>query len=167
MTRSLKGERRFDFDDAVALSNLIKQPLDEIAKHLGYKLEPRGVEIVGKITGDGRISTVSGRKGELSEVLGLPGGAQAYIAETRGTPLEAYDGAIVVVAEPAKNVPVPPDAFGRLCIVEADGQMVPLIGTLGKAPQRGSVALSIFGTGEQITLHRLHRAAIVLAITFA
>lgn len=165
LTRSLKGERRFDLDDVVKLANTLKVPLDEVAKRLGYVFEARGIPIVGKVTGDGKVSQVTSRKGGFIATSDFPLDAVAYVAETEGSPLSPYNGATFVTASGAG--PAAPDVVGRLCIVEADEHLVPMLGILGKAASRGAVTLTIFGTGETFTLKTVHRASIVLAILFA
>lgn len=164
LTRSLKGERRFDLDDVVKLANTLKVPLDEVARRLGYIFEARGTPIVGKVTGDGKVSQVTSRKGGFVATSDFPLDAVAYVAETEGSALAPYHGATFVTA--SGTGPAAPDVIGRLCIVEADDYLVPMLGLLGKAPSRGAVSLTVFGTGETFTLKAVHRASIVLAILF-
>lgn len=167
ITRSLKGERTFDGTDIAHLASVLQVSTDEIHRRLGHEVAARGVAVAGRVTGDARVSTVAARKGARIRALELPAGCEAYVAETKGTPLAAYDGASFVVAPMDTRHPVPPDAFGRLCIIEADSHLVPMLGTLGKAPARGAVLLTLFGAGETLTVHTVHRASPVLAIYFA
>lgn len=166
ITRSLQGSRAFDGNDIAGLASALQVSTDEVHRRLGHPVPSAGVVIVGKITGDAKVSTVSARKGGRVRAIDIPAGAEAYVAETHGSPLEAFAGAHFIAAAVNHDAPVPPDSFGRLCIVEADVHLVPMLGTLGKATQRGHVMLTLFGSGEQITVQHVHRASPVLAIIF-
>lgn len=165
-SRSLKGARRFDVDDIVSLRSVLQCSSDEILRRLGYPVESQGVPIVGKITSDGRISTVTGRKGGQVSLPDMPADAKAYVVEADSGALAAYADAAVIVQEGPAGGTVKPEVFGRLCIVEADPHLTPVLGVLGKAPQRGSVALTMFQTAEAIQLQKIHRCSEVLAIVF-
>lgn len=166
ITRSLQGGRAFDGADIAGLAATLQVSTDEIHRRLGHPVPSRGVVVAGKITGDAKVSTVSARKGALVRSLELPPDAEAYIAETEGTPLEEYHGACFVVAAMDARQPAALEAFGRLCVVEADDLLVPLLGTLGKAPSRAGVRLTLFGTNETMNVKKVHRASPVLAIYF-
>jgi transcriptional regulator with XRE-family HTH domain len=167
LSKSLKGERRMDLDDVVGISNTLGVSPDDVIANLGYSVQPRGVPIVGKVTGEGRVSTVTARKGVLFRALQMPPDAEALVLETEGSKLAAYNGAVVVYMKTSSETPVPPDSIGRLCVVEADDHLVPILGVLKRAPQRNAVLLEVFGTGTEMTVHKLHRASIVLAIFMA
>lgn len=167
ITRSLQGARSFDGSDIAGLAQTLQVSTDEIHRRLGHPVPRRGVIVAGKITGDAKVSTVSARKGATVRNLELPPDAEAYVAETEGTALEPYHGATFVVSAMDARNPAPFEAFGRLCIVEADNNLVPYLGTLSKASTRAAVRLTLFGTGGVVTVREVHRASPVLAIFFA
>lgn len=166
ITRSLQGSRTFDGNDIAGLASALRVTTDEVHRRLGHPVPATGVTVAGKITSDARVSTVSARKGGKVRPLDIPPLAEAYVAETKGGPLEPYDKAQFIIAPTDPETPAAPDAFGRLCVVEADDHLTPFLGTLGKAATRGQVLLTLFGTGETLTVHRIHRATPVLAIVF-
>lgn len=165
-TRSLKGTRRFDVDDIVSLRSVLQCSSDDILRRLGYPVESYGVPIIGKITSDGRVSTVTGRKGGTVSIPDMPADARAYVVEADGGTLAAYANAAFIVQEGPAGATIKPEVFGRLCIVEADPHITPVLGVLGKAPQRGAVALTLFQSSEVIQLQKIHRCSEVLAIVF-
>lgn len=166
ITRSLQGARAFDARDVVELSRVLKVSTDEILRRIGYDVATRGAPIVGKLMGTGQVSPVGARRGLAARSLDFPANAEAIIAETEGSPLAGYHGATFVVEGVNESNPAPMGNVGKLCVVEADEHLVPYVGTLGKGP-RGAATLEVLGTGEKLTVHRVHRASAVLAIVFA
>jgi hypothetical protein len=61
-------------------------------------------------------------------------------------------------------MPVSPDSYGRLCIIEAIGEALPIVAVLEKSNGRGGVDAVTFGRGERKRLTQILRAAPVLAI---
>lgn len=160
-SKGLKGERPFTVFQLVGLAGEFGVSVDELVRRLGIKMTPRGVPIVGKVTPDSRVSPVVGpRKGEQVRATDAPPAAVAYIYEP--------DGTIFIVDPGDPGAPaVPPEVFGHPCIVETSDNVLPLLGTLGKASQRGHVTLRLYyGSGAQMTLKQehLHSAALVIEI---
>lgn len=167
LNRKIAGTRPVDSADVAGLHRVLRVSAREILKRLGYRVAPEGVPVVGKVMGDGRVSPVTSRKGIILDIAGYPHDAHAYVAETDGTPLSAYDGAAFICrAAPATGMVVPPEAVGRLAIVEADAYPLPMLGTVHKVLSRGTVAFTVFGTAERMSLQKVHRVECVLAIKF-
>lgn len=172
ITHLLWGNREIKIDEAIMFANVLKKPIDLVLRKAGYpELHQLTIRIVGKVTGDATVSMVTSRRGPFP-AAGYPENAVAYVVETEGTPLAAYHGAVVVAADPSEVAvdskgALPFDAFGRLCIVEAEDHKMPLLGTLGKAPARGSVTFTLFGLNETIALAKPLRAMLVYGIVFA
>jgi len=165
-TRSIQGERSFNIDDLAGLANALGAQSDEVMRRLGYDMEPQKIPYVGKIIAEGKVSTVSAHKGMSANLPSFPVNTVAYVVDVSTGPLAAYNGAAFICVECAPG-PVSADLVGRLCIVEADNQLTPVLGVLGKGPSRGSVTLEVFGTSEVLTLQRVHRCCEVRAIVFA
>lgn len=165
VTRILRGERRIDLDAAVNLANFLREDLGEIARRLGCSYDGPKTIVAGAIRPDGAVTTITAKAGQtVPGFVGMPGDALAYVAEADTGPLGPYNHAVFYV-QPAKGVS--PDAFGRLCVVEAQGEVVPYLGTLEKSPQRGKVDLVIFGSQDRRQLAGVLRASIVLAVQFS
>lgn len=167
LTRILQGKREFEASDVAVIAELLQENTDEVLRRLGAPVVARGVRIAGKITPDGRVSTVSARKGALMHSIDMPANAEALIAETEGGPLGAYNGAAFIYTPTSTDDPAPHECFGRLCIIEADNHLTPLLGTLAKASERGKVTLEVFGSEEKISVSKVHRASAVVAIFLA
>lgn len=165
--KALSGSRPTTAKEIAGLQRVLKVSAKEILRHLGYPVSEEGVPINGRVMGDGRVAPISARKGETLEISGFPQDAHAYVAETEGTPLSAYDGAVFICRR-ASTVqgPIPPEAVGRLAVVEADAHIVPMLGTINKVLNRGAVAFTTFGSNERLSLQKVHRVEIVLAIKF-
>jgi hypothetical protein len=155
-------------DEAILFSELLKQPLHLVLQKAGYReIKPPTINIVGKITGDATASTVTARRGPFPVAAAFSPDAEAYVAETEGTPLAAYNGAVFVVAEPTGDVSGRLlQAFGRLALIEAEDHKNPLLGVMGKAGARGAMSLALFGINETVALAKPLRALIVHAIIF-
>lgn len=167
LNRALAGTRTPTGQEIAGLHRVLKASAREILKRLGYQVAQEGVPVVGKIMGDSKISTVTARKGVVLDIAGFPHDAHAYVAETEGTPLSAYEGAAFVCQiAPVGQTPVPPEAVGRLAVVEADAHPLPMLGTVNKVLSRGSVAFTLFGTNERLSLQKVHRVEVVLGIKF-
>lgn len=165
MSRQIKGERLPTLQDVVMLRRILRASSDELLMRFGFDVPAIGVPIAGRVTGKGEVTTV-GTKGGMFEAPELPPNATAYIADTEGSPLSAYHGAAFIALE-SKGAGVPTSAFGRLCIVEADNELLPVLGTLGKARKRDSVSLQLFGSGLHRELKELHKVLVVHAILFS
>lgn len=164
---TLGGAREAKIEEAILFSRLLNHPIDLILRKMGYdELKPPAVRVVGRVTGDASVSSVTAKRGSFA-APGVPAKSVAYLADTDGSALNAYHGAAFVVADPEEtngDGTFPLSAFGRLCIVEAEDHKLPLLGTLGKAPSRGAVTLTLFVTHETIALTKPLRASPVLAI---
>jgi len=165
-TRSIQGERSFNIDDLAGLANALGARSDEVMRRLGYDIDPQKIPYVGKIIAEGKVSTVSAQKGLSAALPNFPAGTVAYTVDVASGPLAAYNGAAFLCV-PCPAGPVSADLVGRLCVVEADNQLTPVLGVLGKGPSRGSVTLEVFGTSEVLTLQRVHRCGEIRAIIFA
>lgn len=156
LSRSIRGKRAFNIDDVADLARFLRVSTDEFMRRIGYDIEPRGIPIVGTVTRNGRVSSITNRKGEMLKIGEFGSDCVAYVRDD--------DSAVFVVGKSIS--PPPPDAVGRLCIVEADGELMPVVGTLGKSPQRGAVTLEVLGTDERLTLTKIISAAVVLAVIY-
>jgi transcriptional regulator with XRE-family HTH domain len=160
VTRIMQGARTVQADDVLAFARLLDAPADEILRRLGYEIEPHQLTITGCVREDGRVSTITQRAGEAVPITPPGGASRALVIEvTEGAALP-YAGAIVVYSEAPASAPVPLNAVGRLCIVEAAGQEVPLFGTL-IAGKGDKASLVPFPSGDPIPLKKILRAGIV------
>jgi hypothetical protein len=166
LTRSLKGDRPFTAKEVASLAAILRTSSDEVLRHIGMPIPPRGALVSGKITGEGKVSTVVARKGALFPYAEAPGGAEALIAETEGTPLASYHGATFVYLPATEDQPVPPAAMGSWCVVEVDDHLTPFIGALRKGPHRQAMVLEIFGTNQKMEVRAVHRMSPILSIHF-
>lgn len=163
MSKSLTGDRVFSAKDVCSLAEALKSSTDEIMRRIGYELSPRGVMVVGKITGDSTVSFVASRKGEIFNAPDAPPGSVALVAEG----LPGYEGAVFVYVEHSGSKPVPLTMFGQLCVVEADKHLMPFLGTLVKGSGRGRMAVALFGSHEKLEVETVHNASPVVSINFA
>lgn len=168
ITHVLSGAHRVKLDDAVAIATLLKVDISTVLRKLGYDVEGRSFTIRGAVRESGQITSISARSGSTTRIDIPPAATSALICEARSGALAAYDGAMFLYAEadgPGSHFP--PDSLGRLCIVEAAEQVVPLLGVLTKGPSRGATyTLHPFGGGESMQLREVFRAMPVLAIIF-
>jgi len=168
-SRLLSGERPISVNDVVKMANEKGWAVDEIIREFGYpELLHTTLPIKGKITADAKVWPVSSRKSEASsvQVSGYPKDSVAYVADMAGGSLAPYHGATFVLPGSADEK-LPPSAFGRLVMVEVDDHLTPLLGVIGKGPQRHTLNLTLFGSDKVLTIKQVHYTAVVLAIVFA
>jgi len=166
ISRILSGQRTLDAHDVAGLANILRTSPDEILRRLGIQVAAPGVKVTGAVLPDGRISNVSAKVGTEISVPGVPATAEAVIAASDGPSLATFAGAVFVFVRSDASNPVPPDTFGRLCVIEAEGQMVPVLATMVKTPERGKMTLEVFQTGEKVMTPRILRASAVIQIIF-
>lgn len=164
LSRSYNGERAFDARDVAGLTQILKVSSDEILTRMGLLVDRPGVPVVGRVLPDGRVSQISSRKGQRLCDVYVPEGSEAVVCECDAGPLAPYNGAAFVYRPTDK---VPPDAVGRLCVVSAEEEIVPVLGTLQKADARGRVKLVVFGSNEERLLAKVVSAAVVIKIVLA
>lgn len=165
MTRSLNGERAFTANDICGLATVFQTSVAEIMRRVGYDVPKTGAPIVGSVRDNGKVSTVSAKKGELFEMTDPPPGAEAIVGQMESAELAPYNGVTFVYAASPDN-PTPMSAFGQLCVVEADDHLTPYLGTVVKGKERNSIALELFGSKERIELKEIHRVSPVITIHF-
>lgn len=163
LSRSLSGGRRFTIDEVHRMADFFGVPLDEIFVRLGMPTPGVAVPIAGRILGSGEVSPIHPDLGKPARVPHLQPGAEAYVAETGGGLLDAYDGATFVCT---KAGPVAPEAVGRLCRLDVEGGTVPVMAYLLKGQNRGLFDYMPFGGKDRKANQRVLRAAVVLAIFF-
>lgn len=164
LTRLLQGARQVLLPEAVQLANLLHVDLCEIARRCGYPTHAAGIPIVGAIRDGAQVTSITSKAGRqaVPEVRGKD--LKALVVEARGGDLAPYDGATLYYEEHREGFR--PDAIGRLCVVEAQGEIVPVVGTLTKAATRGAVTLTPLG-GKPRQLTDVMRAYPIVAILFA
>lgn len=166
ITRSLQGNRRMSLDELVSTARLLRASPAEVLRALGYEVEMPGVQLTGCIRDGAQVSAITTRAGETYSPEQSTPETRGLVFQTKAGPLAAYDGAVLVYEESAAGK-VPPACFGRLCVVEAEGQIAPLVGVLGKAASRGAVSLTLFGSGDVLEVAQVIRASPVVALHFA
>jgi hypothetical protein len=166
VSRSLAGERTFDARDVVGLAQILEVSPEEILVRMGFTVGCFGVPIIGRVLGDGRVSTVTPRKGELVANVKTAREARALVVEADKGDFAPYNGAAFVYT-PDPATPVPVTAFGRLCVVECDEEIVPILAVVGRADSRGRSRLTVFATGEEKTAVKVHSAAPIVKIVMA
>ncbi len=164
ITRSFQGGRMLNARDVARVAEALHVDVSEVLRRIGVPVQPRGPEIVGTLLGDGRVSAISPLKGTAARVPGVPLDASALVADTIGTPLAPYHQATIIYApSPAGAAP---DSFGRLCVLEIEGQTAPVLGVIGRGRERGQMLVTVFMTGEVLTAARIFAASPVHAIIF-
>ena len=165
INRTLNGSREATAGEVASMSGLLGVPPDEVLRRLGYSVRPPGVTITGALRADGRVTTITAQSGRWQEFPPVATADRALIAETHGGPLAAYHGAVFCYLEsPARTVP--PDAIGRLCVVEAADEVVPVLGVLSKADRRGQLRFTPFSGGDDRELSNVIRAHVISRIIF-
>lgn len=165
LTRVLRGERQISLNDAVTLSTFLGTEIGEVARRLGYEYHGARSVIAGAIKADGAVTSICPRTGQTVPAAVLAR-VKVYMCEAPTGTLSTFNGAAFHVLDTAGGNPFPPDAFGRLAVVEAAGEVVPLLGTLDKSGARGAVDLvSLDGTRRRMS--QIYRASIVAAIICA
>ena len=166
ISRILNGQRTLDAHDVAGLAAILKTSPDEILRRLGIAVSAPGVRVTGTVLADGRISNVSAKVGSEIPMVGVPANSEAVVAASDGPTIATFAGAAFVFVRSGADNPVPPDTFGKLCVIEAEGQVVPVLATMVKTPERGKMTLEVFQTGEKITTPRILRASAVIQILF-
>lgn len=168
ITHILTGAHRIKLDDAVTVAGILRTDIATVLRKLGYDVQSHTATIRGAVKDSGQITAITPRAGSALSVTVPPAATSALLCEARSGPMAAYDGALFLYAEaegPGSHFP--PDALGRLCIVEAADQVVPLLGTLSRGPARTSTyTLHPLGGGDPLALKDIYRAMPVLAIHF-
>jgi hypothetical protein len=159
-TKSKQGERPWTLAEVTAMARRLDVPIETLLKKFGYELPEHGAPIIGRVLPDSRVSPVIGAHAGKRIALppSIPPNTVAYVHEP--------DGAVYVALKGEPRV-VPPGAFGRLCIVEADDGELPWLGTLDKARHRDSVSLKpVYGDAGPKTFRQLHSALVVVATLY-
>ncbi len=164
LTRQLQGKQTLTPKDVAKLADLFECSSSEVLARLGVPVTEEGVTIAGKILNNGRVSSVFARKGGTVPVMEFPKEAQALIVDAETGPLAPYNDAAFIVLPPTGGDASTVANFGRLCVVEADEHVTPLVGTLGKGSDRGTISLEVFGVGEKIKISKVHSVSPVIAI---
>jgi transcriptional regulator with XRE-family HTH domain len=162
LSKSLLGQRVLTTKDVAGLADALKVSADEIMRRFGQEIEHIGVMITGKITADGKVSTVASRKGEVFVAPESPGHTEALVIEG----LVGYDNATVIYRPVKPGGQVPLNMIETLCIIEADDHLNPFFGTLVKGAGK-RIAIQLFGSDKRIDVEKVHVASPVLAIHFA
>ena len=160
LSRRLAGDIRWNFDEVVQLASLIKEPLDETARRLGFELPVQTTEVIGVVRPDARVSMVTARSGE--KVRAAPGSdltLRALIFETATGQLSGYHG-MALHYRPTKGVDA--EAHGRLAVIEVEGEPMAVVGALERG-QRGALRVTLL-TGDKIEGHRVLSAAAIEGI---
>lgn len=165
LSKKFSGKLGVNIDEVVAYSRVLQCSTDEVLFRFGYKdIEQPRVPIAGKINGDGRVSTVTAKRGSEVPVPMPPAGVKAYVVEAKDGPAASFNDALMFVGETVTGLQ--PNMAGRLCVVEADDQLTPILGVIGKTSARGLAPFTPFMGTETIQLHRVHSCAAVVAIRF-
>lgn len=64
------------------------------------------------------------------------------------------------------NGPVSPLVLGRICVLEIEGMLMPVLGVPGRGAERGKMTVTVFVTGEKLTAEHLLSASPVHLILF-
>lgn len=153
--RMLNGTRPIRVGEAVAMARLLRTPLDELVRHLGYDVPPSSVPIIGIVTGDGRVSLLPpAQQTRIEGPTGISSNFVALEARTAHTPLALYHGTVLYYV-PSEGLR--PDAFGRLSVIEVADETAAIVGILDKAGF-GRAAVTVYGG-----IARLETASIISA----
>jgi len=157
--KMLNGERRVQIEEYRLLAKLLRIPIATCVAKMGFEMPSATCDLIGHIDGRGRISIrpphADGRR------VPCPEGVEGIVALTINSAhsgLSVYHGSVVYYA-PSDTVRV--DAFGRLAVLEMDGEPAPVIGVLDRASM-GQADVTIFGGIEVIQTQRLVSATPIL-----
>lgn len=163
-TRLIQGAQSVTADDVALFANLLGVPADEVLRRFGYAVPAPRVPIVAIVKAGGRVQSVSTSRGDTYSPPGAPPGAQAVQWDASGSH-DIYAGATAIVVPAAPGV-MPPDAMGRLCLVEPE-QPEPLLATVVRSPKRGQIAVRPWGGADIRVLESVRSVAVVTAIYLA
>lgn len=120
MSRTFKGTRRLQIDEAAEIAKILEKPLDEVLTHAGID-----VSLVARREGKVRVAgwadaelivQVEGQKGErwVARPPHTAPGLEAIRLRTAASAADSLDGAIAYyVPRPG----IPAEAMGRWCVV--------------------------------------------------
>ena len=155
----LNGERRLQVGEARTVAKLMQLPLVETLRRFGFNVPGTTCPLVGRIDGRGRVSirppSADGRT-VLAPESAI--GVVALAVDAAHSALSVYHGSLLYY-EPAQMVRV--DSFGRLAVLEMDGELCPVIGVLDRA-SLGRAEVTVFGGVEVLQTQRLVSATPIL-----
>ena len=137
VSRMLDGEQSWRPQQCEAAATALGVPLSDVLAHLGIDAAAGSahmVPLIGWVNPRGEVTVVPPATGPrtVEAPTGLPDGAVALRTHTAGTGVAFRDGWLTYYV-PRSDVP--PDAIGRLCVVETvDGDVAI------RVPSRGHIA---------------------------
>lgn len=157
--KTTRGDRQVRPNELAGLARMLKVSIAEMFRRFRYPVPEYMVEIIGKITPDARVSSVFDRKGEMVPAPdGVDTDCKALVFVTGKSPLEAYDG-MVVYFYPSNQVEQ--DAYGRLSVVEIEGEAMPVVGIIERGQVGKGLKVALFGGVGTIEAKKLLKAALI------
>lgn len=166
LSRTFSGSREATAGEVAEIASTLGVSVADVLTHLGYDAPRHGASVIGEIRPDGRITASTRRSGEFINIPSIQTGARLLICRTAGGPLAHWDGACVIYYERA-NRTVPADAIGRICVIEAASELVPIIGVLTQPPnRRGGYRVQMLGSNDVVEVQDVIRASPVAQFVF-
>jgi hypothetical protein len=125
--RTLSKKRKPKISEIIKMAKVLRVPLQVLCARLGYESSPNIVDVIGKITSDGKVHLYDAVSDRVPGPEDLERELKCLVMESRDTPLAGWDGAHFFY-EPIKVV----DAYsiGRLAVVKSRERRAPMLGTL-------------------------------------
>lgn len=155
----LNGERRLQVGEARTVARLMQLPLVETLRRFGFAVPGTTCALVGRVDGRGRVSIRPPQADNRTVIAPESAiGVVALAIDAAHSALSVYHGSLLYY-EPSNMVRV--DSFGRLAVLEMDGELAPVIGVLDRA-SLGRADVTVFGGIEVLQTQRLVSATPIL-----
>ena len=150
--KMLNGQRRVQIAEFRLLAQLLHVPFMEVVRRFGFDVPGAMVPCIGAIDGRARIAVLPpDRQHDTPAPESAVPGTVALIVDAPHSALSVYHGSTLYYV-PSDTVRV--DAFGRLGVLEIDGEPAPVVGVLDRATM-GRGRVRVFGGIDVIDTERL------------
>lgn len=154
--KMLNGERRLQVPELRYWAKALQVPFVVAVQRFGHEVPGAKVPLIGAV--DGRARVVLYPPDKCRDVAAPePSGGElvALEVDSAHSALSIYHGSIIYY-QPSATVNI--GAFGRLSVLEIDGEPAPLLGVLDRA-SLGRGAVRVFGSTEIVNTETLVSAA--------
>lgn len=162
LTRRKKGQTAWGVEEIAVWAKTLKVSFIELARKVGYKIEEPQTPVSGVVRHDARVVFATKHRDSTVQAISSDLAVRALLFDVSEGPLRVYAGCALHY-KPATGVQA--DALGSLAVVEVEGQIAPVVGTLER--QGRSLRLVLLGAGETIEAPHVLTAAPVLGIVKA
>jgi hypothetical protein len=131
LTKILNGDRQCTIGEAAFLSARLKVPFANVVQALGYDVPSDQVDIVGTVTGTGRVSDYPPNEHRVAAAPpDAPPGMVALDMQTSDSRLALYNGTLLYYV-PAPGVL--PGAIGHASVIRIGEEPAAMVGLIDKA----------------------------------